>query len=271
MKSYSLLFIIIFAVVSCSSGNENTIDTSTINLNASSAPVLVDINPAGQETLPQSTTQVEFDIIVPAYQSDALQVTLVWGVNDITVGWVGDEFWSVSAEFPVHTEHLLKITFSDNYGDLILGTYEQAYRTGSNTLESFQITADQFETDKWDSDDDGVSNLEESISQTDPLVSSNTVLEVRDNTYVHWIVFLADTFEHRITTRRPYNFNHEEYPPIYDVGPPRGATHIVTIDIDNMGNGDLSDFHQSGNAWGWNEVTQKQTQVIKTNAMMVLT
>jgi len=137
----------------------------------------------------------------------------------------------VSAEFPVHTEHLLKITFSDNYGDLILGTYEQAYRTGSNT------------------DDDGVSNLEESISQTDPLVSSNTVLEVRDNTYVHWIVFLADTFEHRITTRRPYNFNHEEYPPIYDVGPPRGATHIVTIDIDNMGNGDLSDFHQSGNAY----------------------
>lgn len=49
------------------------------------------------------STRVDFDITVPAYVSDALQVRLVWGEKDIAAQWVGDEQWSASMDVPTNT------------------------------------------------------------------------------------------------------------------------------------------------------------------------
>lgn len=70
------------------------------------------------------------------------------------------------------TEHLLMVTFYDNNGDLALGTFEANYRTGFSDAESFEITADQFDTSRLDDDGDGLSNIAELIAGTDPLLSN---------------------------------------------------------------------------------------------------
>lgn len=129
----------------CNSDDENINDTSTLN-----------------------TTRVTFSITVPAYVSDALQVRLVWGDKNIIASWVVYELWTISDDLPINTTELLTATFSDGNGDITLGSIEQEYRTGSNTAEIFQITEFQFDTDRWDNDNDGVSNLSESIVGTNP-------------------------------------------------------------------------------------------------------
>jgi len=112
---------------------------------------------------------------VPAYQSDALQVRLTWGEVDSTAAWVGDEFWSLVEEFPTSTSHLLSVFFNDDNGAITLASFETEYRTGMNDSEAFQISADQFDADRWDSDNDGISNLDESIAGTSPLDAAGPV------------------------------------------------------------------------------------------------
>lgn len=65
------------------------------------------------------------------------------------------------------------VTFSDDNGAITLGSFETDIRTGTNASESFQITADQFDTDRWDSDNDGVSNISESTAGTNPIEPIN--------------------------------------------------------------------------------------------------
>ena len=114
------------------------------------------------------TTRVNVNITVPAYMSDALQVRLVWGDLDTAAVWNNDEFWTVSAAFPANTTNRLVVTFSDGNGAITLGSFEGSFTTGANQSESLRITADEFDTDRWDSDGDGVSNLSESIAGTNP-------------------------------------------------------------------------------------------------------
>jgi len=74
------------------------------------------------------TTRIEFDITVPAYQSNALQVRLQWGDRDTSARFVVDESWAV------------------------------------------------VDDDRWDNDGDGVSNIEELISGSDP-TQANTIAD----------------------------------------------------------------------------------------------
>jgi len=122
---------------------------------------------ASVPAIPESSL-VNFTITVPVYVSNALQVRLVWGDVDTTAMWVVDEIWATSVELPTNTENLLAVTFSDDNGAITLGSFEQPFATSANTSE-FQIAADQFDTDRWDNDGDGVSNLGESIAGTNPL------------------------------------------------------------------------------------------------------
>jgi len=123
-------------------------------------------DPVVPDPLVQNLTVVVFNITIPAYVSDALQVRVVWGDKDISAEWVGDEFWSATDEFPTNTDHLLVVTFYDDNGDITLGSFEQNFKTGTNDSEVYTVTADQFNTDQWDSDNDGVSNINELVAGT---------------------------------------------------------------------------------------------------------
>jgi len=87
----------------------------------------------GTDPMVQSTTLVTFNIEVPAYQSDELQVLLSWGDKNLQAKWIGDEFWEASDDFPTDTARLLTVTFYDANGDIPLASVEQAFRTGTKT------------------------------------------------------------------------------------------------------------------------------------------
>ncbi len=56
------------------------------------------------------------------------------------------------------------VTFSDGNGAIILVSVERLFITGATQSESLQITAMEFDTDRWESDGDGVSNLNELVA-----------------------------------------------------------------------------------------------------------
>ena len=193
----------------------------------------------------QNRTQVDFGITVPAYQSDALQVRLTWGETDVTAGWVGDELWSVSVELPTNTENTLSETFSDRNGGIVLASFEQSYRTGINASETYTISSDQFNTESLDADEDGVSNIDELISGTDPLVDEDVLLEVRDFVVINYAVTASSNFESRITEDRPYTESFDTSLPPVEFQP-EIETHSVDISINDFGDGTLFDRFTHG-------------------------
>ncbi len=121
------------------------------------------------DPLVQTTTRVNFNITVPAFMSDALQVRLTWGDNDFTAGWVGDELWSAMDDFPADSENTLTVFFNDDNGGITLGSVALNLRTGTSDSQVVDISADQFDIERWDNDGDGVSNLDELVAGTDAL------------------------------------------------------------------------------------------------------
>lgn len=160
------LFLSTAALVSCGGSSESG---STVLMDASDPSDSVSLDS-------RSTTQVIFEIEVPAYQSDELRVDLVWDEKELVAEWVGDEFWRATDSFPTDTEHLLTATFYDGNGTITLGSYEDFYRTGVNDAEIYSIAATDFDTDRWDSDADGQSNLAELRAGSDPLDSPKVLL-----------------------------------------------------------------------------------------------
>ena len=114
-------------------------------------------------------TRVEFNITVPEYMSDSLQVQVFWGDQALNAAWVIDETWRVTGELPSDTENLLTVNFVDRNGEVVLGSYESNFRTGTSPTQTVEVFADQFNTANFDSDGDGISNLDESIAGSDPI------------------------------------------------------------------------------------------------------
>lgn len=141
--------------------------------------------PAVPDPLVQNLTRVDFDIEVPAYQSDALLVGLTWGEKNFTASWVGDEFWSASGEFPSNTENVLAVTFYDDNGETTLGSFEATFKTGINASETYRISAGQFDTDRWDSNGDGVSNLASLLAAPAPVDATRVLLFSETRGYRH--------------------------------------------------------------------------------------
>ena len=114
-------------------------------------------------------TRIRFDITVPVYSSNALQVSVVSNDKNLMAAWVTDESWAVSDEFSSNTEHALIVTFSDNNGAIVLGQVETQFVTGSDASQLITVNADQFNTAQWDNDGDGVSNLSELMAGSNPV------------------------------------------------------------------------------------------------------
>jgi len=110
---------------------------------------------------------------------------VIWGDQTLNASWVGDEMWSATAEFPQNTEHQLLLTFYDDNGAVPLASFEQSFRTGATDFESVTITANQFNADLWDSDNDGVSNLAELIAGSNLTDSPSVLLFSETRGYRH--------------------------------------------------------------------------------------
>ena len=182
------------------SDDTNEVTTAPITLPTPTTP-----SPPEIETITEATTEtrVVFDIIVPDFVSNELQLQLRWGDKTINAAWLIDETWRATDMFPVDTGNRLSVTFFDGNGALILGTYETDFRTGASPTHTLEIFPDQFETVQYDADGDGFSNLEESLSGTDPLAFTEPALPPSDLVSVFFGVtvlpVMSDSLQVKIT------------------------------------------------------------------------
>lgn len=130
---------------------ENVLRTQIFSVNPTArVPLLGNTdatNPSVPDPAEQYTVRVDYDIMIPVYVSEALQVRLVRGHVEVAAPWLGDELWSASEELPTDTETAPVVTFYDGNGRLVLGTAALAFRTGTNAMQSVQVTAEQFDTE----------------------------------------------------------------------------------------------------------------------------
>ncbi len=272
LKLLTLASALLIGACSSSSDSTPTVDPTTIDADQNDTSVTVDSNqnnesltadsnqidaspivadPTTTNPITPSLVRVDFEINVPAYVSNSLKVDLAWGEQAIPVQWVGDELWSASGDLLSNTENLLIVTFFDDNGAITLGKVETSFKTGLNSVQSLQISAEQFDTSAWDSDNDGISNLDESIAGTNPLLDESALLEVRESLDFSVIgIYSINSYEARIPEQRPY-FEHK------DESANCCSTSIATIDIDESGTG--SYFTESVHTVSFDTTTSRQT------------
>lgn len=202
--------------------------------------------PAVPDPETQNFTRINFNITVPTYQSNELKVQVTWDDIVVDANWVGDENWSAHASFPTNTEHELVITFFDANGALTLGQYVSLFTTGTNESEFYQVSAEQFSTESWDQDNDGLSNLAELLVGTNPLVNEDALLDLRDTYFVNSIIPVSEYYELRVPESRPY-FEYSEEFPTTDFYTDR-TTHVISININQLGTGSFSDRYRFAGA-----------------------
>ena len=179
-----LLFMVVMLVSGCSSSS----DTAPINSESELVTTVTetvndagtnDVNNTDSTTIDQgdvASISVEFNITVPAYQSNALLIRVEWGDKSLNANWQVDEVWAVSDEFPTNVESRLIVSFYDQNGAITLGRYEANFKTGVFGSQVVTVTADQFNTAQWDDDNDGIANLDELIAGSYSLVDNGSEL-----------------------------------------------------------------------------------------------
>lgn len=192
--------------------------------------------------------RVQFNMTVPAYMSDALQVEIDWSSGSERAQWVVDEDWTATIDFPSNNGlyYYFNVRFLGNNGLTILGSYDMqfSYEDNAGTTSVIVIDADDFDTIRWDNDQDGATNLNELRAGTDPDVSSQVYPLPVLTTIVHPDNFAGTSsrsklaefsagYEDVLSDERPYFF-HEHEP--LEEGSIYGTTRTVTVEIDAFGN-----------------------------------
>jgi len=221
-----------------------TNETEDANESETAAPNTAVSSPVVPEHESLVSTRVDFDITVPVYQSNALQVRVAWGDLDLSASWAGDEFWTLSEDFPINTEHPLTVSFYDNNGDITLGTVERNFATDANSAQMVSIEATDFETQRWDDDSDGVSNLDELSLGTDPLDENSpddSTVDLQDTlqiSYLGWSAPAAAYYEPEINSLDfPVSSNEIDF---IDNLPITSETTVTDIALSSDGNGTYS-------------------------------
>ena len=206
------------------------------------------VDPSNANPQAPPSTRVDIEITVPAHVSNALTVGLTWGTKRVMAEWIGDEQWRATIAFPRSTfpragfpenRYLLAIDFRDRNGDILLGRGEAFYSVREGDAEIYTVVADDFDTERWDDDSDGVSNLDELRRGTDPLVADTPLppesLEVLDS------LFITQELEDGATYFEP-RFLALELPvddrtDVVDEGGSTTTTTITEADFSADGNG----------------------------------
>ena len=209
--------------------------------------------PSIPDPMSESVTSVTFEITVPTYVSDELQVRIAWGATVRAADWNGDQSWSATVELPSDEERLLRVDFLDRNGDLPLGTFERDFRTGTNAAETYTIGPGNFDTARWDADRDGAANLVELLAGTDPLSADVAPSPIggpppaEELTPLGAIERVSGFYERSLPKTRPYTRSIEIRPPNPDDFSVPRLTERTEIDIDASGTGSFSRFVESRN------------------------
>jgi len=223
--------------VGASQPDTNTDEADTVEEQSDQSPVDPDI------------ARVQFNMTVPAYVSDALQVEIDWSSGSDRAQWVKNEDWTATIDFPSKSGsyYYFDMYFLGNNGDTVLGSYNMQFNSADNagTATVISITADQFDTVRWDNDQDGATNLNELRAGTYPDLSSQAYLLPVLTTIPHpnniastssrlKLAEFSSGYEGAISNERPYFFH--EHVPLEDASI-YGTTRTVTVEIDTLGNG----------------------------------
>jgi len=89
-------------------------------------------------------------------------------------------------------------------------------------------------------------------------------LEVRESYFVNTLIPTSSYYEQSISDERPYSFQIEELPPADASFNSDRRTHIVTIEIDELGNGAVSDRFRFAGAAD-RDITIENQEATRTN------